>query len=313
MGHSGNGETMKNQRIYVVLGVFIGILCFLMVSVNALAQNLTWDLSWEHYAGAAKKAFMQGDYEKAEKLLEASLNKAKKFEKTDYRITITYSNLGLINQVQKKYSRAETYYTKSLNIKRNALPGNDPSIAREINNLATVMVAQGKYPEAEELIKEAISINEKAFGKGSLTVATNLGNLATIYAMEGDYPEAETLYLRVLEIREKALGPNHPEVGIILLNLAQVYRFQRKDSQAEPLMKRAAAIIANQPKGPAQPLAQEKNPEEEIKAPEQRVLAEKYQLSAPMPTEGESAKPSQKKVHWMDLRSIGSALKQIFK
>ncbi len=304
---------MKSQRIYSVLGIFLGILCFLMVSVDVFAQNLSWDLSWEHYAGAAKQAFKKGDYEKAEKLLKASLNKTKKFEKTDYRITITYSNLGLINQIQKKYSRAQTYYTKSLNIKRQTLKPNDPSIAREINNLATVMVAQGKYSEAEELIKEALSINEKASGKDDLTVATNLGNLATIYAMQGDYPKAEKLYLRALQIREKALGPTHPEVGIILLNLAQVYRLQNKDDQAAPLMKRAAAIMANQPKGPAQQLAQQKKPEAGIKASGQRILDDKYQLSAPMSDEGQAVQATQKKVHWIDLRRIGSALMQIFK
>ena len=262
---------------------------------------------------AAKKAFMKGDYEKAEKLLTASLNKTKKFEKTDYRLTITYSNLGLINQIQKKYSRAETYYTKSLNIKRKTLPPNDPSLAREINNLATIMVAQGKYSEAEELMKEALSINEKAFGKDDPTVATNLGNLATIYAMQGDYPKAEKLFLRALEIREQALGPNHQEVGIILMNLAQVYRFEKKDSQAEPLMKRAAAIMEKQPKGPAQPLAQKKPKEESVQAPDQKILAEKYQLSEPVPAEGAAAKPSQKKVSWIDLRSIGESLIKIFK
>ena len=45
-----------------------------MVSGNRFAQNLSWDLSWEHYTSAAKKAIMKGDYEKAEKLLKASLS-----------------------------------------------------------------------------------------------------------------------------------------------------------------------------------------------------------------------------------------------
>jgi len=305
---------MENHKMHWVFGVFIGILCFLLFSVNTFAQSLSWNLSWEHYTGAAKKAFMKGDYEEAEKLLQASLNITKNFEKTDYRLTITYSNLGLINQIQKKYDRAETYYTKSLNIKKQTLPPNDPSIGREINNLATIMVAQGKYFEAEELIKEAISINKKALGEDDPTVATNLANLATIYAMQGKFPEAEKLYLRALEIREKALGPTHREVGIILMNLAQVYRFQKADKKAEPLLQRAAAIMQNQPKGPAQQLAKQREPKEEsMRAPEQRILAEKYQLSEPMPAESESAKASQKKVHWMDLRSVGQALIKIFK
>jgi tetratricopeptide (TPR) repeat protein len=305
---------MKNRRIFRISEVSVGILCLLMVSVNVFAQNLSWDLSWEHYTGAAKKAFMKGDYEGAEKLLTASLNKTKKFAKTDYRLTITYSNLGLINQIQKKYSRAETYYTKSLTIKRQTLPPNDPSIAREINNLATIMVAQGKYSEAEELFKEALSINEKAFGKEDLTVATNLGNLATIYAMQGDYPQAEKLYLQALEIREKALGPNHQEVGIILLNLGQVYRLQGQNSKAEPLMKRATAIIEAQPKGPAPAVAQKQHPKEEsVRTPEQKILAEKYQLSEPAPAGSESPKAPQKKVSWIDLRSVGQALINIFK
>ncbi len=288
-----------------------------MISVNTFAQNLSWDLSWEHYSGAAKKAFMKGDYEGAEKLLKASLHKTKKFDKTDYRLTITYSNLGLINQIQKKYGRAETYYTKSLNIKRQTLPPNDPSLAREINNLATIMVAQGKYSEAEELFNEALSINEKAFGKNDLTVATNLGNLATIYAMQGDYPQAEKLYLQALDIREKGLGPNHQEVAMILMNLAQLYRLQKQDDKAEPLMKRAAAIMETQPKGQAQALAKQENPRgESFRAPEQRIMAEKYQLSEPMPAEGGSsgsAKVPQKKVSWIDLRSIGQSLIKIFK
>ena len=112
---------MENQKVHWLFVLFIGILGFLLCSVSAFPQSLSWDLSWEHYTSAAKRTFKQGNYEEAEKLLKASLNKTNKFGKTDYRISITYSNLALIYQIQKKFDRAETYYTKSLNLKRRTL------------------------------------------------------------------------------------------------------------------------------------------------------------------------------------------------
>lgn len=277
---------MKAQGIKSTTWILAGILCLTLNSINAFPQDQTW----ENYMDAAKSSFTQGDYDKAEELLTAALNKTKKFKNTDRRLLITYRNFALLYQNQKKFAQAEAFYDKVLVLKKRTAAPNDPSIARDLNNLATILVAQGKYSEAKEIIKKALIINKQALGKEHPSVATNLANLASIYHMEGNFAEAEALYLHALAIREKGLGPNHPQVALILTNLAQLYCSQGEDIKAEPILQRAAAITQQKYTS----LAPKKKPPEKMrKTSDLNTLDENGQILEESPAESEPTKPLQ--------------------
>jgi len=240
---------MQARGIYRTFGILVGIVCLTLFSAHAFGANQ----SWETYMSAAKGSFQKGDYAKAENLINAALNETKKFKETDPRVIITYGNLALLYQNQKKFSEAETFYQRVLSLRKRTLPDNDPLIATDLNNLATVLSAQGRYEEAEKQLHAALSINEQAYGKEHPSVATNLSNLASIYHLERKLAQAETFYLRALEIKQKALGENHVEVSLTRNNLSELYRSRGEPDKAELLLKQAATLEENNAQSTLEP------------------------------------------------------------
>ena len=230
-------------------GILVGIVCLALYSANAFGANR----SWETYMSAGKDSFQQGDYARAENLLNAALIETKKFQETDPRLIITYMNLALLYQNQKKFSQAETFYQRVLSLRKRTFPDNDPLIATDLNDLATALLAQGKYAAAEEQLQKALVINEQAYGKEHASVAINLNNLAAIYRLEGKSAQAETFYLRALAIQEKALGAKHRGTALTRNNLADLYRSRGEHDKAEHLLKQTATVEAKNEKSTLEP------------------------------------------------------------
>ncbi|MFZ5448354.1 MAG: tetratricopeptide repeat protein [Thermodesulfobacteriota bacterium] len=232
---------------------------------------------------AAKGSFQKGEYEKTEQLLNAALIETRKFKSTDPRIIITFGNLALLYQNQKKFSQAETFYERVLALRKQTLPENDPRIAADLNNLATVLSAQGKNKVAKEQLQEALAINEQAYGKDHPSVATNLNNLASIYHLEGNSAQAEEFYLRALAIQQKALGANHGEVALTRHNLTELYRSQGEVAKAKLLQKQSAGEGKRNAPSTIEPrLSEAAEPPPSLKVPEEKVpLLEKPPVAAP--------------------------------
>ena len=143
---------------------------------------------------------------------------------------------------QALWAEGTFLYTRSLDIRRKALPDGHPDIATSLNNLATLYQAQGRYAEAEPLVEQALNINRVALGEHHPYYSAHLNNLALLYQLQGRYDEAETLYVQALKIRRKAYGEQHPHVATSLNNLAELYRSQGRYAEAEPLYLQALEI-----------------------------------------------------------------------
>jgi PAS domain S-box-containing protein len=267
---------MKTQGIKRTFGILAGILCLTLCAAHAFGANQ----SWETHMSAAKDSFQKGDYAQAENLLNVALNETKKFKETDPRVIITYGNLALLNQSQKKFPQAETFYERVLSLRKRTLSNNDPRIAMDYNNLATVLSAQGKFAAAEDQLQKALTINKQAYGEEHSSVATNLNNLASIYYLEGNSAQAEKFYLQALAIQKKALGANSAEVTLTRNNLAELYRSRGEAAKGEPSQNHTAAIV--EPKS-AESVPQPSLTEIAENAPDPKIQGEKDQLLAKSP------------------------------
>jgi tetratricopeptide (TPR) repeat protein len=153
---------------------------------------------------------------------------------------------GYLYESQGRYSEAEPFYLRSLEIRERQLGADHPDVATTLNNLAELYKSQGRYSEAEPLYLRSLEIYEWRLGVDHPDVATILNNLAKLYRFQGRYSEAEPLYLRSLEIRERQLGADHPDVATILNNLAELYKSQGRHTEAEPLYLRSLSIREQQ-------------------------------------------------------------------
>ncbi|PZO42331.1 MAG: hypothetical protein DCF19_06980 [Pseudanabaena frigida] len=157
-------------------------------------------------------------------------------------LALYLSYLGLLYNLQGKYSEAELLFLRSLSICERQLGADHPHVAACLNNLAGLYKSQGKYSEAKPLYVRSLSICERQLEADHPNVAASLNNLAGLYELQGKYSEAEPLYLRSLSICERQLGADHPDVATSLNNLALLYKLQGKYSEAEPLYLRSLSI-----------------------------------------------------------------------
>jgi tetratricopeptide (TPR) repeat protein len=104
---------------------------------------------------------------------------------------VALNKLGIVYQVQGKYTDAEGLFKRALTIRENALGASHPDVGQSLNNLANVYRLQGKYTDAEGLFNRALTIREKALGSNHPDVGQTLNNLGLLYRDQGKYVEAE--------------------------------------------------------------------------------------------------------------------------
>jgi CHAT domain-containing protein/Tfp pilus assembly protein PilF len=219
--------------------VLVTSFCTVIAISSAAAQQANLNAIVNHF----NAYYVAGNY-------PAALAEAQKFEagaKARFGVShpvyaYALTMQGAVYKAQGKYSEAEAFFKRALEINEKVRGPNHPDVATVLYNLAVAYRDEGKYVDAEGLYKRALAIYEKAHGSRHPDVATALVGLASLYDDKGNYSGAEELYKRALAIKEKALGANHPDVAESLNLLGTVYREEAKYAEAEDVHKRALAI-----------------------------------------------------------------------
>ncbi len=197
----------------------------------------------------AKEALDQGEFDKAERLLneasdtDVAAAKAMQANANNRLLSAAAAKAeaGDVKYTQLAYREAAAYYQKAAQL----VPlGEDAVLAGYLNQQGTTLHSAGQYSEAQPPLEHALAIREKALGPKHPDVAQSLNNLAELYRTQGQYAKAEPLFKRSLAIREKALGPEHPNVATSLENYATLLRKLDRTAEAETMEVRAKAIRA---------------------------------------------------------------------
>jgi len=187
--------------------LLVGVFCLLLWPAAASAQ----DTQWEKTMAAAVKAYEEGCYAEAEKLLLAALKQAEKLGPNDPRLTASLNNLAGLYEDQGKDAQAEPLYQRSLAILEKSLGPDHPHIALSLNNLAALYDNQGSYTQAEPLYQQALAIREKTVGPDHPKVAESLENYAALLRKMNREAEAEKLEARAKAIRDRHAQENPKE------------------------------------------------------------------------------------------------------
>ncbi|MDH3257581.1 MAG: tetratricopeptide repeat protein, partial [Nitrospinota bacterium] len=91
---------------------------------------------WEKHHLAGLNAYRGKNYLEAEKQFKAALMEAEKYSTDDWRLTQTLSNLAEVYRFQAKYSQAEPYFKRLVEISEEAFGPDHPNVAAHLNNLA---------------------------------------------------------------------------------------------------------------------------------------------------------------------------------
>jgi len=141
------------------------------------------------------------------------------------------------------FTGADRLLQVALEIREEALPADDPLVARTLSFLASILRRQGDYPGAAEFFERAIAIEEAGFGAGHPETLHTLNNFAVLLSTTGDYAGSAALLHRVVSIREGELGLDSPELVPTLSSLAFVLQKQGDFDTARDLYDRSLAIL----------------------------------------------------------------------
>jgi tetratricopeptide (TPR) repeat protein len=152
---------------------------------------------WEEHHQAGLTAFRGGNYSEAGKQFKAALIEAEKFSTADERLTLTLGNLAEVYRFQSKYSQAEPYFKRLVDISEESFGPDHSNVAAHLNNLAGNYRAQGKLAEAEPLYKRSMDIWEKNFGPDNSLVLYALKSYEDLLQDMGRNAEVESYQSRL--------------------------------------------------------------------------------------------------------------------
>ncbi len=192
----------------------------------------------------------------------------------------TISNIGLLNATMGRFTQAEEYTARALDLRKAKYGEGSVGLAASLNNYGVLKYNLARYNEAEKDFESTLTIFISNNLQQSMSYAIVLNNQAMLFETIGRYDEAEKILKDAIAIAEKLqssksnnhlkflsnlallykqegkypeaeaiylgmekrLGKNNPDYASMLNNQAALYRVMGKEDKVEDLLKRSAAI-----------------------------------------------------------------------
>ncbi|HUR66726.1 MAG TPA: CHAT domain-containing tetratricopeptide repeat protein [Chitinophagaceae bacterium] len=178
-----------------------------------------------HYMFAAKKlSTAQGYFEKAGMRNDLSYLK-------------TIATEGLLFTSMGRFSQAEKFTVKALELREENLGKTNMAVAASLNNYAVLHYNLGQYNESEKEFGSAIDVINSNNQEAAMPYAILLNNQAILYQSMGRYDQAVNLLKQALQLAGKlevSKAKNHLK---FFSNLALLYQQMGKYAEAEEIYR----------------------------------------------------------------------------
>ena len=195
-------------------------------------NQLAWLLSQNGYY-----AQLRGDHDKAEKMVQRSINIYCSIRDLYYMgLCHSLNNLALIYSDQDRLPEALKIYDGLLARMKPRLEAENEYLLSWQHNLAVVYGGMERYDEQESLLRSILEIRERTLPPEHEALTTTMGNLGSCHLYQDHLPEAEKLLTEVLRRKSKVLGASDPSILTTQYHLALTYAKQGRLAEAEHLM-----------------------------------------------------------------------------
>ncbi|MBW3552433.1 MAG: serine/threonine-protein kinase [Gemmatimonadetes bacterium] len=140
------------------------------------------------------------------------------------------------------FAGAERLYARVLQLRRQALPEEQPIVAASIINLAAAIGSGDDPAGADSLFRYGLALKRRLLGDTHPDLAADEVAYARLLHRVGRAGEAEQLYQRALQTARQRLPRAHPLTATILVGLGELRLDHRASEHAEPLLREALAI-----------------------------------------------------------------------
>ena len=186
-------------------------------------------------AAVATVYTVAGDYERADALYARAIEAEEARGRRASASTLMSRGDNL--RRMGKFAEAEAAQRRAVEIDREVLGPNHPSLGMALGSLGVAVRMQGRDEEAEPLLKECVEVLERGYGPDHPRVGMALGNYANLFHSRGDNERYIELTTRALEIFRKTLGPTHEATAMAIDNLAMAKNDQGDHQGSLELMR----------------------------------------------------------------------------
>jgi tetratricopeptide (TPR) repeat protein len=135
---------------------------------------------------------------------------------TDADLAVSVQNLSTVFTERGEYPRALIEAQRALNIRRLALPKDDPRIADSLDVFALPLIQAGQFVEARQALEESLRIRGQRFpGSASIAMARTEFLEALLNRYAGDYSSAKAASERALGLWRR-LDSDHPDIAALV-------------------------------------------------------------------------------------------------
>ena len=162
----------------------------------------------------------------------------------DADIAVSLQNLSTVFTERGEYPRAVIEAQRALNIRRLALPADDPRIADSLDALALPLIQSDKYDEARQVLDESLRIREQQ-GTGNerpLATARTVFLESLLHRFDGNYTRATAALDRAFTLWRQT-DPNHPDIAMLLRIRGDLNFLSGDVSSAERAWADALALV----------------------------------------------------------------------
>jgi CHAT domain-containing protein len=212
--------------------------------LSAIAKSLYQDQDMSDEEAAClnlhfgQSAYATGRYVYAARRLNAAQTL---FEKAGMRNDLSYlkaiASQGLLYTSMGRFSQAEKFTAKALEMREEQLGKNHIAVAASLNNYAVLHYNLGQYNESEKEFAAAMGIIQENKQQEAMPYAILLNNQAILYQSMGRYDQAVALLKQALQLAGKlevSKAKNHLK---FFSNLALLYQQTGKYTEAEEIYR----------------------------------------------------------------------------
>lgn len=182
----------------------------------------------------------EGRYGDAEEEARATVEKARAFGPTNWRLAAALETLGAVDMCADKYGGAKEHFSQALAIRRQAPEPDVRTIYKDVTRVGEACQELALYDEARHNYNEAIAYQEKDPGNPDL--GESLSDLGWLEFTLANYNQAGKLYDRAGPLIEKTYGHDDPMFATILGNSAKLSQAIGDPATAETLLKESLRI-----------------------------------------------------------------------
>ncbi len=144
-----------------------------------------------------------------------------------------------LHELCGQHSEAEPFIRRAIELVRNEVDPDDPSLLASMNNLAALLDSTGRYDEASAFYREVLERRRLRLGDMARDTLLSLNNLAQNRQKAGDLEEAERLLREATAGPESQLSASDPLRWILMSNLGNLLDARGEHLPALDIITRA--------------------------------------------------------------------------